>query len=235
MRYKETSRFPKLIGSTGFIVVMSCCLIAVGAAIWFAVSRVNNANERGTSSPDTSYNSQEPSYNENAEMPQAVEPEVSTDVNNSVDDIPYETPESSEPTQEKPSFVVPVIGNVSKGYSDSALQYSATYGDMRLHTGIDILCENGTDIKSAGAGKVTAVTEDSQYGRVITIQHGDNIVVKYCGFGSINVCEGDAVNAETVIGTSGEVPCECSDKPHIHIEATLEGKTVSPLTALGLN
>ena len=32
---------------------------------------------------------------------------------------------------------------------DSALQYSATYGDMRLHTGIDILCNTGTDIKSA--------------------------------------------------------------------------------------
>ncbi len=235
MRYKESTKFPKLIGSTGFIVVMSCCLIAVGAAIWFAVSRVNSVNEKGTTSPQSSYNSQQSSYNENTEMPEAVEPEVSADVNNSVEDVPYESQESTASVEETRSFVLPVTGNVSKGYSDTALQYSATYGDMRLHTGIDILCENGTDIKSAGAGVVTSVTEDAHYGRTITIDHGDSITVKYCGFASINVSEGESVSAGTVIGTSGEVPCECSDKPHIHIEATLEGETVSPLTALGLN
>ena len=129
---------------------------------------------------------------------------------------------------------MPIEGNISKGYSDSALQYSATYGDMRLHTGVDILCDSGSDIKSVSSGTVKSVTDDAKYGKVITVEYADNITVKYCGMGSVNVKDGDSVTAGTVIGTSGEIPCECADNPHIHIEVTRDGNAVSPLEALNL-
>ncbi len=240
MRYYKPSRFTKSIGLTGFITITACCLIAVGAVAWFAVARYNSISE---STPDNnsnnqSYESDDSSYNSSAQTPTPTPSEVITDVGENVSDVPYEAEEENEPQPEpepERSFILPVEGNVAKGYSDTALQYSATYGDMRLHKGIDILCDSGSSIKAAGSGSVTAVTEDMHFGRIITVDHGEGIVIKYCGMESVSVKEGDTVTAGTVIGTSGEIPSECSDNPHIHIEAAVDGETVSPLSALGLN
>ena len=105
---------------------------------------------------------------------------------------------------------------------------------MRLHTGVDILCETGSNIKSAGSGTVKSVVDDTNYGKIITVEHNGGITIKYCGMGSVNVKENDKVAAGDVIGTSGEIPCECADNPHIHIEVTVDGNITSPLAALGL-
>lgn len=242
MKYNETSKFPKFIGSAGFITLAACCLIAIGAVTWFTVSRRNNLvtdnenSSNNSSVQNESYQDNGETYNDVTDIPKADDSNVSTDIANSAEEIPYESEdEESAPTEPQRSFVLPVHGNISKGYSDTALQYSETFGDLRLHTGIDILCEKGTDVKSAGAGTVAEVSEDSTYGRYIVIDHGDGITVKYCGLASVNVNEGDTVSADSSIGTSGDIPSECADKPHIHIEAFILGEKVSPFTALGLN
>lgn len=237
MKYYQTSKFPKFVGSAGFYTIIALCLLAIGAASWFAVSRYNEAQSQtgDTSSPKSysSYDGPSSSYNSSTVIPNADVPQNNASVANPVSDVPYSSVEqTSEP--EKRSFVLPAEGNVSKGYSDTALQYSQTYGDMRLHTGIDIQCDKGSDVKSAGKGTVTAVEESGELGRFISIDHGDGITVKYCGFESVNVKTGDKVSAGTVLGTVGSVPCECADKSHIHIEALKNGETVSPLSALGL-
>ncbi len=242
MKYYKSSNFTKAIGSTGFITIIACALIAVGAIAWFSLSSKTTVTETPSNTPessDQSYNNNDTSYNNSeAETPNVSQEEVVTDVNDDVSNVPYsnedEATTATEPIEEKITFVLPVDGNISKGYSDSALQYSATYGDMRLHTGIDILCESGTDIKSAGAGTVKSVVDDANYGRVITIEHSVGITAKYCGLGSVNVNEGDEVSTGDVIGTSGDIPCECADNPHIHIEVTVNGECMSPLSALGL-
>lgn len=242
MKYykSSTQRFPKLIGSTGFITIIACCLIAIGAAAWFAVSRYDSADQgNGPASVNEgsqSYSQDDGTYNNStAQTPEVSQSPEATDVTESVEDIPYDDKQSVNESAVERSFILPVEGNISKGYSDTALQYSQTYGDMRLHTGVDILCESGTEIKAAGSGKVVSVIEDSQYGRSITIDHGDGIVVKYCGLASVNTVEGESVSVGTVIGTLGEVPCECMDESHLHLEATLNGEIASPLTALKIN
>lgn len=238
MKYYKTSKFTKAITSTGFVTIVACALIAVGAIAWFALSRDNAVTEAPSdnSSSQQEYSEPDNSYNSEVALPEVSE-EPTADVNDSVSDVPYDEEETiteSQPAPETPTFVLPIIGNISKGYSDTALQYSATYGDMRLHTGVDILCEAGSDIKSAGSGTVKTVTEDANYGRIITVEHLGGITVKYCGMGSVNVKENDKVAVGDIIGTSGEIPCECADKPHIHIEVTVDGDNTSPLAALGL-
>ncbi len=236
MKYYKTSKFTKAITSTGFVTITACALIAVGAIAWFALARNDAITETPSdnSSSQQEYPETDNSYNSVVEIPDTSEEQV-TDVDDDVSDVPYNEDEPTTPPEpEKPTFVLPITGNISKGYSDSALQYSATYGDMRLHTGVDILCENGSNIKSAGSGTVKSIVEDSSYGRIITIEHTGGITVKYCGFGSVNVKENDKVAVGDVIGTSGEIPCECADNPHIHIEVTVDGNSTSPLAALGL-
>lgn len=228
MKYYKTSKFTKAVTSTGFITIIACALIAVGAITWFALSR----NKAVTETPSNN-SSLTPSYPEENSSYNSSEP--ITDVNDSVSDVPYTEEETTVQTEvEPPSFILPITGNISKGYSDSALQYSATYGDMRLHTGVDILCDTGSDIKSAGSGTVKSVNEDANYGRIITVEHSGGITVKYCGMGSVNVKENDKVAAGDIIGTSGEIPCECADNPHIHIEVLSDGNVASPLETLGI-
>ncbi|MBQ8740986.1 MAG: M23 family metallopeptidase [Clostridia bacterium] len=235
MKYYKTSKFTKAITSTGFVTIVACALIAVGAIAWFALSRDNTVSETPSdnSQSQQEYPDTNNSYNNTVEVPDVSEEPI-TDVDDDVSNVPYSEEEPTEPVEEKPTFVLPITGNISKGYSDTALQYSATYGDMRLHTGVDILCETGSDIKSAGTGTVKSVVDDANYGRIITIEHMGGITVKYCGMGSVNVKEGNKVAAGDVIGTSGDVPCECADNPHIHIEVTVDGNSSSPLAALGL-
>ena len=159
MKYYNTSRFTKAVTSTGFITVVACALIAIGAIGWFALSRSKAVTETPSdnSSLTPSYPDANSSYNSKADTPD-YDNEPAADVNDEVSNVPYtETETTSDAQPEAPAFILPITGNISKGYSDSALQYSATYGDMRLHTGVDILCEIGSNIKSAGSGTVKSV------------------------------------------------------------------------------
>ena len=235
MKYYKTSKFTKFVTSTGFVSVTACILIAIGALSWFLLAKTNtNQAGQDNNSPNSSYPNTNNSYNNTVEIPDTDETPI-TDVDDEVDNVPYiEESTPSTTTNEKQTFVLPVNGNVSKGFSDTALQYSATFGDMRLHTGIDILCKRGSDIKSVASGKVKSVVDDAHWGKIITIEYLENIVVKYCGMESVTANENDNVSTNDVIGTSGEIPCECADKPHIHIEVYVDGKITSPLAALGL-
>ena len=235
MKYYKTSKFTKFVTSTGFVATTACLLIAIGALSWFLLSKTSaNQTQQNNNSLNSSYQGTNDSYNNTVEIPDTSETPI-TDVDDEVDNVPYtEENTSSAPTTEKQTFVLPVTGNVSKGFSDTALQYSTTFGDMRLHTGIDILCKKGSDIKSVASGKVKSVVDDAHWGKVITIEYLENIIVKYCGMESVTIKENDNVATGDVIGTSGEIPCECADKPHIHIEVYVDGKITSPLAALGL-
>lgn len=236
MKYYKSTKFSKLIASTGFITITACLLIAIGAIGWFALSSRSNVSENPSKNQsEQSYQDKNNSYNSKVEITDTEPEESIADINDNVNDVPYSEVETTVvPEKESPTFILPVTGNISKGYSDTALQYSATYNDMRLHTGVDILCEKGTNILSVGTGCVKTIVDNTVMGKVITIEYDNSITVKYCGMGSINYKENDKVVTGDVIGTSGEIPSECTDNPHIHIEVIVDGKTVSPLQALGL-
>ncbi len=239
MKYYKTPKFAKVLTSTGFITMASCFLIAIGAIGWFTLSnKSDKIEEPSQNQSQQEYPDTNSSYDSKVEIPNTTPEPPATDVNESVNDVPYSdgatsTP-STQPVEEKQSFVLPIKGNISKGYSDSALQYSATYGDMRLHTGVDILCDKGSNIKSAGSGTVKSITDDANWGKVIEIEYSEEIIIKYCGMDSVNVKESDKIATGDIIGTSGDVPSECADNPHIHIEVFVNGENSSPLAALGL-
>lgn len=231
MKYYETSKFPKFVGSAGFFSIIAICLIALGAVSWFAVSRFNSKIEEPQSSVESPSSEPQSSVNDVTESTpsQITEDTSSIITENSVEDVPYQKPETKEQ-----SFIAPVEGNILKDYNASALQYSKTYGDMRIHTGTDILCKAGGEVKSAGNGTVTALEESATLGKCLVIDHGNGITVKYCGFDTVAVNETENVTTGMVIGTVGTVPSECADESHIHIEVKKDGKTVPPLKTLGL-
>lgn len=232
MKYNE-QKFAKFIGGTGFFAIVACCVLIIGAATWFAVSRVNKTEPEVQPSPKTeSYSSDGGSYNDIGDIGEDISSaasDIADEVTNSVSNEPYSESSQTELQETKVlSFISPVEGEISKNYSSTELQYSATYGDMRLHIGVDIACEKGASVKAMEEGRVISVEENASLGTVITVDHGNGITVRYCGVENITVAAEDRLAKGEVIGAVGTVPCECADQSHIHIEMYEKGKSIAP-------
>ncbi len=228
MKYRE-QKFAKFIGSTGFFAILACCVLIIGAATFFAVSKFNEANTEINNKPkgNESYNPVESSYSDIKEDISSAASEITEEVTGNASSEPYEKVESKSEQKEQ-TFTLPCDGEISKEYSATELVYSATYGDMRLHTGLDIACEKGADVWSMSDGKVLSVEESAAFGTVVAISYENAVIIKYCGLENATVAEGDVIAAGEVIGEVGEVPSECADQSHIHIEASKNGKSISP-------
>ena len=211
----------------GYYSVVAFSLAIIGSVSWFAATKTSDITKENNKS-DNEYHSIAGSYTNNSEEgytsdnTQAAEKEVS--------DEPYES--SKDNTSKKVGYVMPVEGEVIKPYSSTDLQYSSTYADMRLHEGVDIKCEKGSIVRAAYDGTVTDILDDKLYGKVVVINHGNGITVRYCGLDNIAVTKGATVKTGDQIAFSGTVPSEIADPPHIHIDAILEDESISILELL---
>ena len=132
------------------------------------------------------------------------------------------------------TFAMPIRDTIIKQFSTDGLIYSKTYGDMRAHTGIDIVAEEGATVKSSAEGTVKEINDDSLWGNTVIIEHGDGILTYYCGLNDITVKVGDKVTMSSIVGTVGEVPCECLDEMHLHFAIKDDSGWLSPLEVMGL-
>ena len=132
------------------------------------------------------------------------------------------------------AFMKPAEGEILKDFSDKNLQYSKTFGDMRLHNGIDIACKKGTAVSVCGDGVILTVEKSSLYGNVVTIDLGNGLSAKYCSLDNVKFKEGDQVKLGDILGNTTTIPAECDDKEHLHFEVYKNGTAVSPLKELGL-
>ena len=114
-------------------------------------------------------------------------------------------------------------------------------GKPYYHTGIDMVKRtNQLDtIVAAEKGKVIKVVSNVKgrdlekgYGNYIEIQHGDNMVTKYCHlkYGSIKVKLGQIVNKEQEIGYMGDTGYTFG--AHLHFQVIKNNKTIDPLPFL---
>ena len=230
----------RFLNGKGFYIVICICFIAVGVAAWSGVESFRNKAKRdGTTSLPPVVSSQNtdvakaPSETDDssAKTEQGTESKPSkpqkSDNTSSEKSEPKNAEEAASPAATY--FISPVLGNIIKGYSDSELQYSMIYRDMRLHKGVDIAADVGTPVTAAGDGTVIAVYKDAFEGSVVEIDHGNKIIVRYCGLNSAPcVKEGDRVDSSTQIGTIDNIPGESVEEHHLHVEFIKDGKFVSP-------
>ncbi len=234
MKYSQSHRTRKF--GAGFYLVIALCLLIIGGAAWFALSR--NSDNSGTTVPKTpnssdEYSNNDSSYNES--IPEIIpDDNTATETANPESDVPYSSEETVFDESTAISFTMPVQGDVIKEHSLTQLQYSATYGDMRVHSGIDIACDEGTSVGACGDGTVKSIEQSATLGNTVTIEHAGGITVKYSALENVQIKEGSAVKMGDIIGAVTTVPSECNDKSHLHIEAFADGEAVEPLEALGL-
>lgn len=134
-------------------------------------------------------------------------------------------------TPYKSYYKYPLTDVVSKGYSEE-LVYDETMGDYRAHAAVDFSAKAGDKVCAINDGLVQKVYTDAKYGMCVQIDHGGNLVANYCGMDSVSVQKGDYVDIGNKIGTVGKVPCEGTDKPHLHFETRVKDKLVNPLDVM---
>jgi murein DD-endopeptidase MepM/ murein hydrolase activator NlpD len=113
---------------------------------------------------------------------------------------------------------LPIPGFITRGRTENA---------DSAHTGLDIAVPVGTQVRSAGAGVVAEVGESSEYGQFIRILHSEDFESLYGHLGKVFVATGAKINAEHVIGLSGN--SGRSTAPHLHFEIRKGGVIVDPL------
>lgn len=234
MKYseKKTSKFNKFLSGKGFYGVLAACMVAIGVAGYIAVANLG-VKEPEINPPTSSVPQLHGGITQNS-MPQSQAGQETVD--NKTESQPYESKAENVPqAQKKPVagyFVLPITGEVIKDFSDTTLQFSNTYSDMRMHTGVDIAPNSGTVVKSAGDGYVTDILDSADYGTVVTVDHGNGITARYCGLKNVTVKKADTLTAGQALGEIDTVPCECVDKAHLHFETYKEGKAISPFSLI---
>lgn len=130
----------------------------------------------------------------------------------------------------KISFVKPVEGEIGMIFSDEKLVYSKTLNEWLTHKALDILAEEGTDVKASADGTVKDMYNDTRYGYTIAVEHADGYVTKYSGItenGSLKI--GKTLKQGDIISQIS-APCgfEISEGCHLHFEVLKDGVNIEP-------
>jgi len=99
-------------------------------------------------------------------------------------------------------------------------------GQWAMHEGIDFLADTGSAIVAAAAGVVVFAGFHPQYGYVVDIDHGNDLVTRYAHTSKIFVKEGDVVQRGLKIAEVGSTGR--STGPHLHFEVRFKGVPQNP-------
>jgi biotin carboxyl carrier protein len=99
-------------------------------------------------------------------------------------------------------------------------------GTSALHTGLDFPVETGTAIYSAAGGVVVTQEYHPQYGNMVEVDHGNDLITRYAHASRVFVKKGDLIKRGqklAEVGTTGR-----STGPHLHFEVLVQGVPQDP-------
>ena len=105
-------------------------------------------------------------------------------------------------------------------------------GQRAFHEGIDFMAEEGTPIHAAAGGVVITAEHHPQYGNMIEIDHGNELVSRYAHAARLYVKAGDVVlNGARIadVGRTGR-----ATGTHLHFEVRQRGAPLNPAQFLRL-
>ncbi len=148
--------------------------------------------------------------------------------------VPGASQQRSVPVSQKPppeelrvqdfggSLAWPLEGKIVSQYGvGGGIQYN----------GIRIEAKEGTPVRAANDGRIGYVGTIGEYGKVVLIEHADQLVTVYAHLKEIRVANDQSVKKSEIIGTvgtSGRV-----ETPSLHFEVRSRSKPRNPMFFLG--
>ena len=139
--------------------------------------------------------------------------------------------DATQPSDKKPFRTGrPVAGETVCEYAMDCLVYNPTTRDWRVHNGIDIAAEAGTQVLAAADGTVYTVYDDETMGTTVVIRHENGYVSVYSSLDSqLSVEVGDVVTCGQVIGLVGNTALmESAIGDHLHFSVTCNDEPMDP-------
>ncbi len=120
--------------------------------------------------------------------------------------------------------VLPV--NAEFNVSGFGIRIDPITGQQAQHEGIDFIAQPGTAVVAAAGGVVLAAEWHHQYGNMIEIDHGGDIVTRYAHASVTHVKPGEIVKRGQKIAEVGSTGR--STGPHLHFEVRFRGIAQNP-------
>jgi murein DD-endopeptidase MepM/ murein hydrolase activator NlpD len=242
---KFGKKLVKLLSSRGFYILLALGLAVVGVSGYVSNTRkeIQQINEYSKNNQPTI--SQE-------ELAAVLSSPIPTETPASTEQPELELTDGLEKTQssaaageaeeeeagaetvsaeaEPPRLMLPLQGEMTADFSGEDLIYSKTMEDWRVHSGVDIRADKGTQVKAAADGVVASAAEDGMTGFTVVLQHEGGLETVYANLQSNEVVkEGQTVEKGDVIGGVGDTAVfEIAEAPHLHFEVKLDGNNVDP-------
>ena len=134
------------------------------------------------------------------------------------------------PRQTDISFVLPVDKTRMTLESGFGERIHPVLGTKRMHTGIDLVADEGTSVIAAEEGVVLEAHFAEAWGNIITVKHYKDYSTYYSHLKLMNVKAGDKLSKGQIIGQVGHTGL--STKSHLHFEVLKDGQAVDPISYL---
>ena len=118
----------------------------------------------------------------------------------------------------------PVIGSVLG--SAFGWRIDPVNGRSALHTGLDFPAEQGTPILAAAGGVVVTEEYHPAYGKMVEIDHGNDLVTRYAHASKVLIKKGDLIKRGQKIAEVGSTGR--STGSHLHFEVLVQGVFQDP-------
>ncbi len=124
--------------------------------------------------------------------------------------------------------LLPTMMPVAAAYNASSFgrRIDPFTGQWAMHEGIDFLADQGSAVVAAAAGVVIFSGFHPQYGYVVDVDHGNDLVTRYAHCSKLFVREGDVLQRGRKIAESGSTGR--STGPHLHFEVRYRGSAQNP-------
>ncbi len=99
-----------------------------------------------------------------------------------------------------------------------------------MHEGIDIEAPLGSSVRATAAGKVKMITDSAQLGKILIIEHSQDIETLYGHLGDVLVQQGDMISQGQIVAKVGKTGMVTG--PILYFEVRENGKPVDPSTRL---
>ena len=135
-----------------------------------------------------------------------------------------------EQTVRKKAMPTMMPVNAQYNASTFGMRIDPFTGQQAMHEGIDFVVDVGTPVVAAAGGVVQFAGFHPQYGNMIDIDHGNDLVTRYAHLSKVLVKEGDIVQRGRHIADSGNTGRVTG--PHLHFEVRFHGAAQNPIKFL---